>query len=87
MFEDPPIRAALRRAARRNNADAEALCVALQHESADELALALDIPIANARERMGRVQRVLAFTGDWGAGCRLLTDDLRDELVGLFEAW
>ncbi len=86
MFDDRLIAAALERAARRYGAGVEALRGALEHESAAELMQALGISLVEAKARIGRVERVLAFSGDWGAGCRLLTDDVRDELLAVLDS-
>jgi len=86
MYDDPSIEAALERAARRNNTSAEALRSAMEHESSAELAQALRISLPDAQARMERVQRVLVFNGDWGAGCRLLSDEVRAELLAALEA-
>ena len=87
LLDDPDIAAALQRAARRNHASAGSLRAAVEHESAGALAQALRIPLPEAGERMNHVRRVLAFGGDWGAGCRLLSDDLRDELLAVLNSW
>jgi hypothetical protein len=86
VFDDPQIAAALERAARRYGAGVAALRAALEHESADELMQVLGISLVEARARIGRVERVLAFSGDWGAGCKLLTDDVRDELLAVLDS-
>lgn len=86
MFDDPATEAVLNEAARRNGTDARALRAALEHTSPADLALVLGVPIGDAHERLERVQRVLAFGGDWGAGCRLLSDEVRAELLAALQA-
>ena len=78
---DPEIGAVLAQVARRYHADAQQLRQALEDESAAELAAALEIDRAAAEERMAKIQRAVVVQSDWGAGCRLLTDDVRTEMV------
>ena len=53
---------------------------ALQHESGSELAQALRIDQTTAEARLAPIVRAVTVEGDWGAGCKLLTDDVRAEL-------
>jgi hypothetical protein len=66
--------------ARQLGISAETLALALEHESAVELAQALGISIDEATERLGRVRRSVTVSDDWGAGCLLMTDQVRAEL-------
>ncbi len=83
----PEVDTALAQVAERYGADPHTLCLALEHESADELALVLGLGQAAAEERMARVRRALAVQTDWGAGCKRLTDDVRAELVAAIKAF
>ena len=70
----------------RYHADEDALRQALSNESADELARVLGLDAATAAARMDRVRRVLTVQTDWGAGCKLLTDDVQVELLDAIAA-
>lgn len=59
---------------------ARALIDAVEHESVSELAHVLRIDEAEAARRLEPVRRTVAIGDDWGAGCKLLTDELRVEL-------
>lgn len=87
MIVNAQIEEALAQVAWRYNADLDALRSALIHESADELAQALGIEPAAAAERMACVGRSLTVQTDWGAGCKLLTDDVQQELLSTIAAW
>lgn len=78
---------ALAQVAVRYGADPDALRLALEHESADELAQVLDLDQAAAAVRMARVQRALTVQTDVGAGCKLLTDDVQAELIAAIKAF
>ena len=79
------IGAALDRAAQRYGVAPAALHAACAVESADALAVALGLPLAEARVRMERVTRIVQAGGDWGAGCKLLTDEITAELIQAIE--
>ena len=66
--------------ARRSNVDAQALIAAVEDESVLDLATALGIGEVEAARRLDPVRRAVAVGDDWGAGCKLLTDDIRAEL-------
>ncbi|HEX6292859.1 MAG TPA: hypothetical protein VFZ66_26980 [Herpetosiphonaceae bacterium] len=87
MLLDAHIEEALAQVAWRYGADLDALRAALIHESADELARALGLDRAAADERMARVRRVLTVQTDWGAGCKLLTEDVQHDLLAAIAAW
>jgi len=87
MMLNPQIEAALEQVAWRYNADLELLRSALSHESAVELAQALGLSAAAAEERMARARRALTVQSDWGAGCKLLTDDVQAELLAAIADW
>ena len=87
MMLNPQIEAALEQVAWRYNADLERLRAALSHESADDLAQALGLPVAAAEARMARARRALTVQTDWGAGCKLLTDDVQAELLVAIADW
>jgi hypothetical protein len=87
MILNPQIEAALEQIAWRYNADLHRLRSALSHESAAELAQALGLPAAAAEERMARARRALTVQSDWGAGCKLLTDDVQAELLAAIADW
>ncbi len=78
---------ALAQAAARYGADPDALRLALEHESADELARVLPLDQTTAEERMARVRRALTVQTDVGAGCKLLTDDVQAELIAAIKAF
>ncbi len=73
-------RAILAEVARGRGVSGEALARAVEGESAAELARASGIDRDTAGAWMDRVGRIVAVEGDWGAGCMLLTDELRAEL-------
>jgi hypothetical protein len=66
--------------ARRLGVAPQALADALEHESPVELAAALHIDEADAAARLEPVRRTAAIGDDWGAGCKLLTDEMRADL-------
>lgn len=73
-------RAILIEVAQQRGAAPEALIQAVEDESAREVAAALAIDEAEAEARLAPVRRIVAVNDDWGAGCKLLTDELRGEL-------
>lgn len=87
MLLNAQIEEALAQVAWRYQADLDALRSALSYESADELAQALGIDPAAAEERMAQVSRSVSVQSDWGAGCKLLTDDVQQELLAAIAAW
>lgn len=87
MLLNAQIEEALAQVAWRYQVEVDALRSALSHESADELAQALGIDRIAAEERMARVSRAVSIQSDWGAGCKLLTDDVQQELLTAIAAW
>lgn len=87
MMLNAQIEAALEQIAWRYNADLDQLRSALSNESADELAQALGLPAAAAEARMARARRALTVQTDWGAGCKLLTDDVQADLLAALADW
>ena len=73
-------RAILAQVARGRGIGPEALLSAVEHESTAELAQVLQIDTNEAGAWLDRVRRIVTIGDDWGAGCRLLTDELRVEL-------
>lgn len=72
---------ALEQVAWRYQVDPVALQTAVAAESAAALAEVLRLPPPDAAERMARIQRTVTVQSDWGAGCKLLTDDVQAELL------
>jgi len=66
--------------ARRLDVDVARLTMAVEDESAVELGRVLRVDELTARARLDPIVRLVAMGDDWGAGCRLLTDDMRREL-------
>lgn len=66
--------------ARRLGIAVEPLLTAIEDESATELAAALHINQAEAQARLAPLLRAATVEGDWGAGCRILTDEVHAEL-------
>lgn len=77
----PQIAEALDQVAWRYQIEPTALQAAFVEESPAALAEALRLPPAEAAERMARIQRMTTVQTDWGAGCKLLTDDMQAELL------
>ncbi len=73
-------RAILADIARQLGVAAQELADAVEHESPAELARVMGIGEAEAAARLAPTQRIAAIGDDWGAGCRILTDDMRAEL-------
>ena len=73
-------RAFLADGARRLRVDAATLIAAIEHESVPGLAGVLGIDEQEAARRMEPILRAVAIGDDWGAGCRLLTEDIRAEI-------
>lgn len=87
MMLNEQIEEALAQVAWRYQADLDALRAALSNESAEDLARALGIDAAAAAERMARASRSVSVQSDWGAGCKLLTEDVQQELLAAIAAW
>jgi hypothetical protein len=87
MMITPHLEEALAQVAWRYSADLDRLRAALSHESAAELAQVLGLDTAAAEERMARVRRALMVQTDWGAGCKLLTDDVQADLLAALADW
>ncbi|HSH78155.1 MAG TPA: hypothetical protein VLA19_06450 [Herpetosiphonaceae bacterium] len=58
----------------------EHLMEAVEHESAQELAQVLGLDEREAAARLEPVLRAATVGDDWGAGCKLLTGEVRAEL-------
>lgn len=82
----PTEHAILHEVARRHGATTEDLVHAIEHESVQALALVLGLTPNEGAERMARIGRAVAINDDWGAGCKLLTDDVRAELHAALRA-
>lgn len=72
---------ALDQVAWRYRVDSATLQAAVAAESAAALAEVLRLAPSEAAERMARIQRTVTVQSDWGAGCKLLTDDVQAELL------
>lgn len=77
----PQIALALDQVAWRYQVDPAALHAAVAAESEAALADVLQLTSAAAAERMARIRRTVTVQFDWGAGCKLLTDDVQAELL------
>jgi transposase-like protein len=86
MFMSQEIDAAVVRVARRYSVDSEQLRQALERDSAEELGHVLGLPVIEAENRMAAIRRAHSVTADWGAGCKLLTDDVESELLAVIES-
>ena len=73
-------RAILADIARQLGVAPQRLVDAVEHESVAELAGVMSITKAEAAARLDPVRRAVAIRDDWGAGCKLLTDEVRAEL-------
>lgn len=60
---------------------ADALIGAIENESAAELAQVLGISETDAALRLEPVLRTATIRGDWGGGCKLMTDEVRAQLA------
>ena len=80
MQLQPEERAIVTDVARQLGVENQALGDALEHESVPELARLLGISEAEAANRLEPVRRTVAIGDDWGAGCKLLTEEMRAEL-------
>lgn len=78
--------AAIERAAGRYEVDAALLGAAINDESAAQLAAVLGLSEPEAHARIEQIQRVLVINSDWGAGCKLLTDEVADQLIAAIDA-
>lgn len=74
-------RAILSDAANQLGVVAEALIRAIENESAAELAQVLGISEMDAALRLEPILRTTTVRGDWGAGCKLMTDEVRAQLA------
>lgn len=83
----PDVDAAIKRVSARYGVDPQVLQAAIADESAQHLADVLGLSLAEAQTRMARVQRVLTMQSDWGAGCKLLTDDVTADLIAAIDAF
>ncbi len=87
MMLNAQVEAALEQVAWRYNADLDQLRTALNHESAAELAQVLGLDLAAAEERIARARRALTVQTDWGAGCKLLSDEVQADLLAAIADW
>jgi hypothetical protein len=85
MFNET-VDAAVQEAAVRYHADPRSLLLAVIHEAPDELANVLGVEHAVAEAHMERISRILTVQSDWGAGCKLLTDQVQAELAAAIKA-
>lgn len=83
----PQLTAVIEQVAWKYRSDPLKLRAALEHESARELASVLALDEATAQRRMAEIQRILTVQTDWGAGCKLLTDDVQDALLTTIAQW
>lgn len=60
--------------------DGAQLARAIEAEAVSDVAAALHITIKEATERLRPLQRAMSIGDDWGAGCKLLTDDVRQAI-------
>ncbi len=58
----------------------ERLLQAVEHESVEELAEVLGLDERESAARLEPVLRAVTVGDDWGAGCKLLTSEVRAEL-------
>lgn len=86
MF-DPQVEAAIERAAARYGVGAAPLRAAISDESAAQLATVLGLSQPAAHARIDQIRRILAVNSDWGAGCKLLTDEITSELIAAIDAF
>jgi hypothetical protein len=86
MQIDPTIELALEQLAWRHTCDPGELRAAFEQENPILLAHVLRIAPEVAEGHMRRVQRAVTVQGDVGAGCKLLTDATRDELLAALAA-
>jgi hypothetical protein len=82
----PTERAILDVVAGKCGATTEDLADVIEQESAEGLARALGLASDEAASRMARIRRAVTIDDDWGAGCKLLTDDVRAELHAALRA-
>ncbi|MEA2724423.1 MAG: hypothetical protein QOH59_2194 [Gemmatimonadales bacterium] len=66
--------------AQKAGVDALALAQAVESEVPAEVARVLSISEAEAARRLEPLRRAATVGEDWGAGCRLLTDDVCAEI-------
>ena len=79
MQLDGESRAILADMARQLGVAAPALAAAVEHEDFPELARLMRIGEAEVAVHLAPLRRITTVGDDWGAGCRLLTDELRAE--------
>lgn len=86
MQVGPAERAILHAVARERGTTTDDLVDAIEQESAEGLARALGLALDKAASQMARIRRAATIEDDWGAGCKLLTDDVRAELHAALRA-
>ena len=79
-------RAVLAEVAWRCGVAVQTLIAAVEAESAPELAAVLGIGEAEAEARLEPLRRAAMIGDDWGAGCKLLTDEVRAEIRAALRA-
>ncbi len=72
--------------AREAMVDTTALLEALEAEDPSEVARVLSIPEHEAARRLEPLRRAATVGEDWGAGCKILTDDVRAEIRAALRA-
>ncbi len=79
-------RAVVAEIAREAMVDTTALLEALESEEPSEVARVLSIPEHEAVRRLEPLRRAATVDEDWGAGCKILTDDVRAEIHAALRA-
>ncbi len=79
-------RAVVAEIAREAMVDTTALLEALESEEPSEVARVLSIPEHEAVRRLEPLRRAATVDEDWGAGCKILTDDVRAEIRAALRA-
>lgn len=65
----------------RYQVDQAALHAAILHESAAELAAVLNLEPHVAQAHMAHIERAVTVLSDVGAGCKLLTDEVQQQVL------
>lgn len=86
MQIDPTVDLALEQLAWRRACDLDELRAAIAGEHAIALARVLRIEPDLAEAHLRRLQRAVTVQGDLGAGCKLLTDATRDDVLAALAA-
>jgi hypothetical protein len=72
--------------AREAMVDTNVLLEAIESEEPSEVARVLSIPEHEAARRLEPLRRAATVGEDWGAGCKILTDDVRSEIRAALRA-